>query len=265
MEKAGARRGAVKHDRAFDSPRPTNPYTHVMYVPPHDLFDDAAQVRAFLHGHPFALLISAVDGVPLATSIPVTLSGEGASLMLRGHLARANPQSRTLDGARVLVVFSGPHAYVSPRHYDAERSVPTWNYVTVHASGTARTLPGEDVPAHEALLAELIAEHEPSYQARWDGFPDGYRHAMLRGIVGFEMPVDRLEGRAKLSGNKSAVERQRIAAALAATDDPLACETGRWMVARERPPAGTNDSIPTEREGDETASKVCPVPSEHDG
>jgi transcriptional regulator len=232
-----------------------------MYVPPHDRFDDAAALWEFLREHPFALLISAVDGVPLATSIPVTVSQEGSSLALRGHLARANPQADSLDGALVLVVFSGPHAYVSPRHYGAERSVPTWNYVAVQASGTARTLPAEDVPGHEALLAELIAEHEPSYQTRWDGFPDGFRHAMLRGIVGFEMPVDRLEGRAKLSGNKSVAQRRRIAAALAAADHPLARDTGRWMARRERPAGGEDRSAP---ERDAPASNGCPFPSTDD-
>ena len=191
-----------------------------------------------------------VDGIPASTSIPVTVAQEGPSLMLRGHLSRANPQAGSLEGARVLVVFSGPHAYISPRHYDAERSVPTWDYVAVQASGTAHALPAADVPAQETLLAELIAEHEPSLQTRRDRFPETFRHAMLRGIVGFEVPIDRLDGRAKLSGNKSAVERGRIAAALAASDDPSARDTGRWMTRREAAlPDGGEEPRAPERYG----------------
>ena len=185
-----------------------------MYLPGGNRVEDPDFIRTFMREHPFALLVSVVDDEPFATPVPVTVCDSDDGLLVRGHLARANPQAEVLDGATALVVFDGPHAYISPRHYDATESVPTWNYVTVHATGNARTLPSEDVPAHEALLAELIAEHEPSYQQRWDAMAEGFRSRMLRGIVGFEVKVARLEGKAKLSQNKSAGERRRIAAAL---------------------------------------------------
>ena len=202
-----------------------------MYLPADNRIEDPAVLRTFMREHPLALLVSVVDDEPFATPVPVTVCDGEGGLIVRGHLARANPQANVLDGATALVVFDGPHAYVSPRHYDAAESVPTWNYVTVHATGTARALPSEDVPAHEALLAELIAEHEPSYQRRWDAMPERFRTRMLRGIVGFEVEVARLEGKAKLSQNKREGERRRIAAALAGSSDAAARAVGRWMEA----------------------------------
>ncbi len=142
-----------------------------MYLPADNRIEDPDVLRTFMREQPFALLVSVVDDEPFATPVPVTVCDGEGGLIVRGHLARANPQAKVLDGASALVVFDGPHAYISPRHYDATESVPTWNYVTVHATGSARTLPSEDVPAHEALLAELIAEHEPSYQQQWDAMP----------------------------------------------------------------------------------------------
>lgn len=204
-----------------------------MYVPAGNRIDDPATVLAFMREHPFALLVSVVDGEPFATPLPVTVRDGEDGLVVRGHLARTNPQAGALDGASALVVFDGPHGYVSPRHYDASQSVPTWNYVTVHATGVAHTLAPQDVPAHEALLAELIGEHEPEYQQRWDAMPERYRSGMVRGIVPFEVMVKRLEGKAKLSQNKRAEERRRVAAALQRSGDAAARETGAWMATVE--------------------------------
>lgn len=201
-----------------------------MYVPATNRFEDRAAQIAFMREHPFATLVSVVDGVPFATQLPVTVRQLRERVSVRGHLARANPQAGALDGQPALVVFSGPHAYVSPAHYDAVQNVPTWNYVAVHAQGTACTMTVDDIAGHEALLAELIAAVDPGYQAHWDGLPERYRAGMLRGIVGFEVPVTRLEGKAKLSQNKTAAERTRIANALAASDDEAARETGRLML-----------------------------------
>lgn len=248
-----------------------------MYVPAVHRFEDPDALRAFMRHHPFALLTSQVDGEPFATQLPVTLAQDGARLLIRGHMARLNPHAAALDGATALVVFGGPHAYVSPRHYDEGASVPTWNYVAVHASGPVRTLDAGDVPAHEALLADLIAEHEPAYQARWDALPGRYRLAMIRGIVGFELEVVRLQGKAKLSQNKSVEERRRIAEALAGSGSAEARSTARVMeaLARGEPPAAENvpetvtETVParahTSEDGDAPSfaeGVECPVPHE---
>lgn len=201
-----------------------------MYVPATNRFEDRTAQIAFMRKHPFATLVSVVDGVPFATQLPLTVREPGERVSVRGHLARANPQAGALDGQPALAVFSGPHAYVSPGHYEAVQNVPTWNYLAVHALGTASTMAANDVPGHEALLAELIAAVEPGYQAQWDGLPERYRAGKLRGIVGFEVQATRLEGKAKPSQNRTAAERTRIANALATSDDAAARETGRLML-----------------------------------
>jgi transcriptional regulator len=122
----------------------------------------------------------------------------------------------------VLVVFSGAHAYVSPSWYGQHPSVPTWNYVAVHAYGVPRVI--EDPGRVRALLDRLVRTFEDGRPAPWrmDGLPDDYVSGMMRGIVAFEIPIDRLEGKAKLSQNRPASDRARVRAALSAEDDPLA-------------------------------------------
>src|SRR5690606_20360932 len=94
----------------------------------------------FMRRHGFAVVVSASEGRPAATHLPLTVKVEGEQVFLHGHFAKANPQWRGLEEGEVLAVFSGPHAYVSPRHYDAVESVPTWNYLAVHAHGEARVI-----------------------------------------------------------------------------------------------------------------------------
>src|SRR5579875_129699 len=120
----------------------------VVYIPRSFLMSEQDAVQ-FVAEHPFAVLFSTTrDGEPLATHLPLVRRDDGR---LVGHLARANPHWRHLDGARVLAVFLGPHAYISPEWYGAMPNVPTWNYVTVHATGTCRLLTGQD------QLAEALA------------------------------------------------------------------------------------------------------------
>ncbi len=198
--------------------------------------DDRDRLLEFMRRHSFALVVSVSDGRPAATHLPLTVRVDGEEVYLRGHFAKANTQWRDIESSEVLAVFTGPHAYVSPRHYDAEESVPTWNYLAVHAHGRARVV--RDAAANEELLGELVGHNEPGYWRQWQGLPERYREGMLRGIVGFELRVTRLEGKAKLSQNKSADERRRIAAALAASPDPDARATGEEMLRREAEEAG---------------------------
>ena len=109
-----------------------------MYVPSHFRVDDASELAAFMRENAFATLVSVHDGAPFATHLPVLVDGVGASLALSGHVARANPQWTSLDAHDVLVMFTGPHAYVSPSCYENPKSVPTWNYTAVHVYGRAQ-------------------------------------------------------------------------------------------------------------------------------
>jgi transcriptional regulator len=200
-----------------------------MYIPNHFREDDREELVAFMRRHDFATVVSILDGESVATHLPLVVTCEGEEVILRGHFAKANPQWSALDNSSTLAIFAGPHAYVSPAHYDKRESVPTWNYLAVHAHGQARLVDGE---AAERLLDDLIAQHEPPYQKQWDGLSDRYRRGMLQGIVGFEMRVGRLEGAAKLSQNKSREEQERIIRSLLESGDQSERDTGAEMRRR---------------------------------
>ncbi|NJM09286.1 hypothetical protein HC891_28370, partial [Candidatus Gracilibacteria bacterium] len=130
---------------------------------------------------------------------------------------------QALANGDALAIFSGPHASISPTHHDKDESVPTWNYIAVHAYGAARTLASDtDEAAVTFALQALIATYEASYQTQWDSLSECYREGMLRGIVSFELRVTQLEGKYKLSQNRSHGEQQRIGEALNASDDSAA-------------------------------------------
>jgi transcriptional regulator len=196
-----------------------------VYIPKRFEAADVAWCHALIRREPFAILVGVDEaGAPFATHLPVLLDEAPAPLgTLLAHVARPNPQWRLFAPDRpVLVVFPGAHAYVSPSWYGQHPSVPTWNYVAVHAYGVPRLI--EDDGRVRALLDRLVRAFEDGRPAPWrmDGLPDAYLQGMVRGIVAFEIPIDRLEGKAKLSQNRSAADRARVRAALTASEDPLA-------------------------------------------
>ncbi len=206
-----------------------------MYIPNLYRVDDSETLFAFMQTYNFALVISNTDGAPVATHLPLTVSVQGENLVVRGHFARANPQWQSLAGQDVLIVFSGPHAYISPKHYQKWESVPTWNYMAVHAYGQANLFTYEDAPERlQEIVGELTALHEPNYQLRWDDLSERYREGMLRGVVGFELTVTHLEGKAKLSQNKHLAEQESIADELVKMKDSSAKGVGMEMKKRIR-------------------------------
>jgi transcriptional regulator len=152
----------------------------------------------------------------MATHLPLVVKDEGEHGLLEGHFARANPQWKSLPGQETLVVFNGPHSYVSPTLYVEELSVPTWNYIAVHAYGTLSLV--EDDAGKEALLEGLIEAHEPAYAQKWRAMPEGFRRTMLAGIVGFRIPIARIEGKFKLSQNRPEPDRRNVQASHAMGD-----------------------------------------------
>jgi transcriptional regulator len=186
-----------------------------MYVPGHFKDDDPARIYALMEAHPFALLVSAVEGEPFATHLPVALDrGHGKLGRLRCHVARANPHWRGLekDGA-CLAVFQGPNAYVSPNWYDKHPAVPTWNYAAAHAYGRARAM--EDTELRK-LLDDLSAIHEAGQPAPWTTAKLGeeWFAGMRKAVVGLEIEILRLEGKFKLSQNRPAGDRRNVIEAL---------------------------------------------------
>ena len=200
-----------------------------MYVPPSFARTDPADLFAFVEVHSFALLVSHRDGGPFASHLPLLLDrAAGPHGTLIGHMARANPQWRHLDGQSVLAVFSGPHAYVSPSWYEAEGVVPTWNYAAVHAVGTFRLVDAPD--AVVGIVADTVEVYERGRSDPWRLDADAeYVRQLAAGIVGFWVEVERWEGKWKLSQNQPAERREKVAAALEGSSDPDARAVARLM------------------------------------
>lgn len=186
-----------------------------MYTPRHFELDDALLAQRLIDEHPFALLIGPdAQGRSFVTHAPlvrVDAKPGAPDWWLEGHMAKANPHWGWLAAQpELLVVFNGPDAYVSPRHYESTQAVPTWNYLALHVHGVLELV--ETAEEKDALLKRLIAQHEPAYAAQWRGLSEDFQGKMLGAIVGFRIRVQRVEAKAKLSQNRSAVERARIAA-----------------------------------------------------
>ena len=175
-----------------------------MYIPKHFEEHDLYEIASLVKDFGFATLVSATDGTPRATHIPLELviDKEG-NWKLYGHIARANPQWRDFaDQPDVLAIFMGPHSYVSPSWYD-HKNVPTWNYKAVHLSGKAQIIEGE---ALEAVLRAMMNRYETAHAEKplsYDELPKELLDKDLRGIVGIEMAVSKIEAVSKLSQNRS--------------------------------------------------------------
>lgn len=188
-----------------------------MYIPPSFHEQDLPALRAVLRAHPFGMLVSSLDGLPFATHLPMLLETRGDTDVVVGHVAKANAHVQAFDGeTESMAVFTGPHAYVSPRWMTAP-AVPTWNYVAVHAYGSPSRI--DDPDRVRAGLAALSDVYE---QGQWsiDDLPADYTARMVNALVMFEMPVDLWRGKVKMSQNKQPADRTRIAAELRAAGAP---------------------------------------------
>ena len=202
-----------------------------MYVPKFNQVADRAILLEAMRNASFAILIGPLDETIAsaphhATHLPLVIKDEGAHGVLEGHFAKANPHWQSLANRETLVVFPGPHSYVSPSLYAEELSVPTWNYVAIHAYGTLRLL--EDNALKEALLSDLIMANEPAYAQQWQSLPEGYRRTMLAGIVGFRIEINRIEGKFKISQNRPEADRNAVQAAHSAGNEDQRALAG-WM------------------------------------
>jgi len=195
---------------------------------------------AHIERHDFGLLLSQGESAPTASHVPFLVKRRDGNLLLQAHLARPNPQLAELDRAgEALAIFQGPHAYISPTWYTAGPAVPTWNYAAVHAYGKVRTIPDSGwLRDFVRRLSERHEAHEPTPPWRMEELPEPYVASMLRGIVGVEIEVSRLEGKFKLSQNRPAEDRPRIIAALEQRDDAESRDLAALM--RRREPAAEN-------------------------
>lgn len=199
-----------------------------MYIPEHFRNEDRASAVAFMRANPFAILVSNTDDGPFATHVPVVIRESADQLTIRGHVAKANPHWRYLQNVpQCLMIFHGPHAYVSPANYEIRESVPTWNYGAVHASGPTRTYSSPEELL--SMLHDLIPRFEAAYGEQWESLGETYRQRMLGHIVGFEITVTQLEAKFKLSQNRTRQEQQNIIDSLGASPDTAVSGTARMM------------------------------------
>ncbi|KNY09381.1 transcriptional regulator [Achromobacter piechaudii] len=191
-----------------------------MYLPTAFREDDLAVQHDFIRAHPLGVVMTSGEGGLMANHIPCLLYPEGDHGVLRLHIARANPQLRQLAaGQECLIAFHGAQAYITPSWYatkaETHKVVPTWNFVAVHAWGTPII---QDDPAWlRAQLDALTASQEKARAQPWgvDEAPADFIAAQMRAIVGVEIPISRIEGKWKVSQNRTPADRQGVAQGLA--------------------------------------------------
>jgi transcriptional regulator len=205
-----------------------------VYVPPAFREDDLSTLHAAINEARLAQLVTATEAGLIATPLPLFLApDEGPHGTLYGHVARANEQWKLPPIGDAMALFMGPHAYVSPNWYPSKQEhhkvVPTWNYVAVHAYGPVEFF--EDPQRLLAVVTRLTNLHEQGNAAPWavSDAPEAFISAQLRGIVGLRLPITRIEGKRKMSQNRSAEDRAGVATGLAASEMPSDHEVAKLI------------------------------------
>lgn len=209
-----------------------------MYIPPAFAERDIAKLHAFIETYAFATVVSNGPEGLVATHLPVLLERDRDPFgTLVVHFARANPHWKALDGADVLAIFQGPNGYVSPSWYATHPAVPTWNYAVVHAYGRARMV-NDDARLRD-IVVRLTEKYEAGRARSWtvDSVPEQFMSSMLKGTVGVEIELTRLEGKLKLSQNRSAADRRNVIAALAQSGNAEDRALADYMARHAPPPS----------------------------
>jgi transcriptional regulator len=197
-----------------------------MYIPRHNEEKRIPVMQAFMVSHPLAALVTLGSNGLFASHIPMVLENDGSEFgLLKGHVSRANVQWRDFTPTvQALAIFAGDQHYVSPTWYSENgehaKQVPTWNYAVVHAYGPLRVM--EDAQWLLAHVTALTNVHESGFPAPWkvDDPPADFIGSLLRGIVGLELPIRRLEGKWKVSQNRTDRERQGVIEGLTKLNTP---------------------------------------------
>lgn len=208
-----------------------------VYIPKAFALREPAQVLRLVSEHPFATLVTPGPSGPQVTHLPFQLAADrGPHGTLLGHMARANPHWQHFGDGPSVAIFHGPHAYVSPSWYaEPATAVPTWNYAVAHLHGSAQVV--DDERAKRVLLDEMIERYEGSRPRPWQLQLEGRAlEAMLGAIVAFELRVERVDAKFKLSQNRGVEDRERVIQALRAEGYADASATADWMDAYSREP-----------------------------
>ena len=189
--------------------------------------ENETDILVFMQKFSFATIISSENDLPIATHLPSLIEKRGDKIFLLSHFAKANSQWQNLEKVQNLVIFSEPHAYISPRFYEKDLNVPTWNYMAIHAYGKARIFTkNEEVLT---LLEKLIKTYEENYFEQWQSLPEKYKEGMMAGIVAFEIEVTDLQAKAKLSQNRSKIEHENIVKSFEKSEDYNEKMIGEYM------------------------------------
>ena len=209
----------------------------MLYEPKHFKSEEREHALALMREHPLATVVSVADGEPAVSHVPLIARVRDGAVVLLGHFAKANPHwSSWAAGTRVTAIFRGPDSYVSPSWYENKEAVPTWNYMVVHAEGPVAIT--HNGAAKERILKALIDAHDPPYREHWDvALTEEYRERMKSAIVGFEIAVDALHAKFKLSQNRAAEDRANVLAAMERGEGErgegergaMRAGLGRWM------------------------------------
>lgn len=205
-----------------------------MYIPPEFSMEKPEEILAFMQQYNFAVMISvsSLNGKLLATHLPFIIDYDKNnihdSLVFSAHFAKANLQAlpENLENQEVMIIFSEPHAYISPTLYQSYPNVPTWNYVAVHAYGQVKILDAEQTVE---LMEKTVAHFEPQKERFWDDLPPNYRKNLLDELVAFKFYVTRVEAKKKISQNKSQIDQNNIIANLEKSEDENARKIGEMM------------------------------------
>lgn len=198
-----------------------------MYIPKHFEITDQQEAIAFMRKYSFATIVTVGNNGPTASHLPFLIDEHSGEVTISSHLARANPQAQELSNGQVLVIFTEPHAYVSPKHYEKEQSVPTWNYIAIHAYGHATIVTDEAVELD--MMEKMIGQYDTAYLNQWAGLPMEYKTRMLKGIVNFKIRVKALQGKSKLSQNRNETERENIIKAFENSGDVNEATIAEYM------------------------------------
>jgi len=202
-----------------------------MYIPKHFKVSDVEEIREFVQQNSFATLITTKKGKPIATHLPMQLMKENDDYFITGHMAYGNPQWRTFDAPEdVLVMFQGPHAYISSSWYEQE-NVPTWNYQAVHIYGPARILDVEELKQDLAQLLQKYEKHREN-SVLWDKLSPSLLEKELKGIVGFKIQVKEIEAAYKMSQNRNETDYQNITEHLKKEGNPDSKQMAELMQQR---------------------------------
>jgi transcriptional regulator len=201
-----------------------------MYLPKLFAVEDLVQLQDFMEQFNFATIVTERDGELSASHIPFSLDRSTEPYgTLHAHVAIKNPQLEDLrSGAQALVIFLGPHTYVSPSWYVNPQNVPTWNYTAVHAYGVPKI---GDQAATVAHLKHLVSKHEKAFEHPWDFDPSSaWIQRLLPGITAFEIKIEKLQGKFKLNQNRTPADRAGVIDALSKSEDPLQRAVARLMI-----------------------------------